>query len=407
MKFVVDMKLEKEMNLNEVERSKSQLVDFMKEHPPIPLDVFSRMESLLPSLNNHRLTEQWRKAKGHYIEIDALIKQRYETLIKVLSQSKSETSDCCAEAKSVTLLADTSTDRGAPPITAASKISNELKSQNETVYCSHLSSGPTVWNKPVVTSAVTPCAECNMHDSSVHPESVFLRLDEQLVDSRVDLDVFIPCSASQYGLIKHSSFDEVIPRLSPFEAADDADPVEQYSSLANFAHSSNVVTYRSHSTGGISPTKTSRDSRPASFAFDVSEYMLKDDLSKSDLKTCDTNPCFNQNTSSESNCELVSHKPPSGVTYSSQKSLQSNSRSASLDKRHASLLSSSSKSVRNNTKPSWKSFRKVLNGFADRDSNLRKHFFRRNSGDFSTKDVYDADSTESLPGSVCLLLYVK
>lgn len=396
MKFVVDMKLEKEMNLNEVERSKSQLVDFMKEHPPIPLDVFTRMESVLPSLNNHRLTEQWRKAKGHYVEIDALIKQRYETLIKVLNQSKSETSDC-AEAKSATFIADASTYR-APLTTAASKIGNELKSQNETGCCSHLSSGPTMWNKPVVTSAITPCAECNMHDSSVHLESVCLRLDEQLGDSRVDLDVFIPCSALQYGLIKRSSFDEVIPRLSQFEAVDDADPVEQYSSLANFAHSGNAVNYRSHSTGGISPMKTSRDTRPASFAFDISEYMLKDDLSKADLKISDTSPCFNQSTSSESNCELVSHKPPSGVAYSSQKSLQGNSRSASLDKRHISLLSSStSKSVRNNTKPSWKSFRKVLNGFTDRDSNVRKHFFRRSSADFSTNDVY-ADSTESLPG---------
>lgn len=398
MKFVVDLKFEKEKSLAEVEHSRTALEAYMVEHPSPPVEVFLLMDGLLQSLKNEKLSEQWLKAKGQCVEIDALIRQRHETLIQVLNQIKSRT-HLRADAGTSTVSVSDRTVR-------KPEWNPESRSDIREVVVGSVLSDSSVdaasW--PKVTSPSNDSSP-NANSSLCSEMPVCSGQSEKTANSRsvdnsgsypnyVSFDTLVPCAGVQLRQIQDSGLDVIIPPISSCQMDLVSQPQRQSSS--DYLQP-DVVPHRCLSQNNIvaCPLETSHELTPSQ-PFDVSDYMLKDsdDPNTDDSQTADhVRPWTYQSTVPD----RTSEKPPTGLTYSSDRNLP-NPLHERTGKRQVSSPSSSSPRLRN-TKPSWKNIRKVISNLTDGDLSLGKRLFRKSSNEFINEhSALEANSTESLPG---------
>lgn len=409
MKFVVDLKLEKEKNLAEVEHSRTALEAFMVEHPSLPAEVFILMDSLLQSLNSEKLSEQWLKAKGHCLEIETLIRQRHEALIQVLNQIKSRTnlrSNVSASTVSVSdeivRKPDGNAESRATTLTDLAVQVPDFRHQVIAGHCSVLSdSSNNAVDAASWPVAISPYSDSsNVNSSSCSEMPVCSGQSEKTVTSHavdnssscpnhVSLDTLVLCAGGQHSPIKNSSLDVVIPPISSCQMDLVSQPQRQHSSSSDYLQP-DVVPHRLSQNNIACLPETSLELTPSQ-PFDISEYMLKDsDDPSTDAQTTDIRPWNYQSTIPDQ----TSEKPPTGLMYSPVRNLH-NPLADRLGKRQVSLPSSTPRL--RNTKPSWRNIRKVISNLADGDLNLGKLLFRKSSSELNGH-IVEANSTESLPG---------
>lgn len=372
MKFIVDLKLQKEMQLIEVEESLKILEEFTSEHPPLSSESIQTMDDLTSSLNNSQLLKQWQKAKVHCIETENLVRQRLETLQQVLDSLKSQNIICRkygSETMNVSRVFDSSSVLRCENLdreTIVEKRNSSLDNDNNKL------------DLPIqIVQDDRPDESTSAHMYDINPPLV------------VDLDIYIPCVSEDFYPVKKDDLDIIIP------PTDNKSTKPQRKS--NDFSVSSLPRRRSHS--GL-PLSTSSDyneeditTPKSSQPFDVREYMLKECVTSPDFQLNEV-PLWHAPHVFSSN-ELASNAFISKNHLSSSKTVLTFPRNSETNEENV-FLPSASVTFRQSVRPRWKRLKKAISMLVEGDLNFKKGLFRKESMELSPT-VAQANSTESLP----------
>lgn len=90
MKYVANMKMEKDMSTSDIDKLLSSLELYLTDHEPVPNTVFDSMDKLSTRVENDKLQEQCKVARSRCIETEQLLRIRQSTLKKAKEQIETE-----------------------------------------------------------------------------------------------------------------------------------------------------------------------------------------------------------------------------------------------------------------------------------------------------------------------------